>query len=71
MKSREGRQIPAWDAPIRQAMKVRSICADCVHVLDNCTDLKKQVVNDYHSGYSHVVKCDGYELILLEDKPNE
>lgn len=55
MRSREGREVPPVDAPIREAIG-QPMCAECVHCLDLCKHIyKKRDVAGF------IFECDGYQ----------
>jgi len=54
--SREGKQIPPSNAPIRKSIK-QPLCAKCVHCLDRCRDIYRVKVRGVF------VECNGFQDI--------
>ena len=55
--SREGKQIPPSNAPIRKSIK-QPLCAKCVHCLDLCRDIYRVKVRG-----GVFVECNGFQDI--------
>lgn len=61
MKSREGNEIPPIDAPIRSVFTDKGLCFKCVHVLDECQDLRREW--KMIESYCAVKKCNGFDEV--------
>lgn len=55
MLSREGKQIPPVDAPIREAIG-QPMCSVCVHCLDLCRGIYRRKDAD-----GRIFECDGFQ----------
>ena len=57
MLSREGKEVPPADAPIREAMS-ETLCARCIHCLDACKGIYKR--RELRGGKYVVLECNGF-----------
>ena len=64
MLSREGKQVPPADAPIREAIG-QPMCSECVHCLDLCRGIYRRKDAD-----GRIFECDGFQPLQPNTQAN-